>query len=181
MAATGFYNHDNSYSHSDNYDRCDGGYSATHRREDAPLPSLPHHQPTSPFDDQTYPYQLPAHPDTSYYGSHDDRDPYDDHDAVPMHNYNYKHSSQASTAPVIAPEYDDPFVRNARPKKKKTTNMFSRGLGPDGRKNGWFSGQITWVCYILSAIQLIVFIAQIIRNGSIPSPPFEPILRSTRT
>lgn len=186
MASNDYY-HDTRNQHTDydNYDNYD-------RRQDAPLPALPPQQPSSPLDDRPYPYQNYEQPDTAYRGNTypqsqtpgsmfhgntyqgnyasrhspvDERDPFGDHDAVPMDNYKYKHSSQSSTVPVITPVYDDPFVRDVDPNSNK--RRWPRGArASGGKKNGWFSGQITWVCYILTLIQIIVFIVEIIKNGN---------------
>lgn len=134
-----------------------------HRREDAPLPPVP--PQNTGFD---YPSYYAQDPDGSRHGAHSPlgHDAYDETDAVPLHTYGYKHSSISSTAPVITPVYDDPFVRDIDPDKKKTWRQkLGRGTDRNGKKLGWFTGQITWVCYILSVIQLCVFIAEIARNG----------------
>ncbi|GAB7347280.1 hypothetical protein MBLNU459_g3367t1 [Dothideomycetes sp. NU459] len=154
MSANGYYN-----SHSQ-YDQ---------RRQDYPLPALPHQQQSSPFDDPKYPYRYAQH-EPSPSRPYDDPDPFEDDNAVPMRSYNYKHASQTSTAPVITPAYDDPFVRDAQPGKRR------RGPGRDrgaAQKKGWFSGRITWVCYILTLIQICVFIAEIIRNAVLTKSPIE--------
>jgi len=33
------------------------------------------------------------------------------------------------------------------------------------KKKGWFSGRVTWVVYFMTAVQIAVFVAEIIRNG----------------
>lgn len=156
--------------HEYNNNSYDNTYSNYDRREDAPLPALPPQQPSSPLDDhQTYhygnmdsAYRGNQHSDTAYRGnaqlSPTDSDPWDDGESVPMRQY--KHPSESGNAPVITPVYDDPFVTDADPKKSR----WGRGRGNGKEKRGWFKGKITWVCYILSLIQLIVFIVEIVKN-----------------
>lgn len=39
---------------------------------------------------------------------------------------------------------------------------------PRGRK-GWFSGKIPWVVYVVTVVQIAVFIAEIVKNGTLVS------------
>ena len=142
------------------------GYGHNDRRNDA-LPAIP---PTSPFDDQQYPY-LHSQPSQSSYGPAHDRmetqsDPFADDDAVPLRKYRPKHDSQASVAPMVTPVYDDPFVRDIEPSKRRSKRDSRRDSRRDVPLNeGWFTGRITWVCYFLTVVQIAVFLAEIIRNG----------------
>ncbi|KAJ9629684.1 hypothetical protein H2203_002065 [Taxawa tesnikishii (nom. ined.)] len=141
------------------------------RREDAPLPAIP--QPSSPFNDTAYPYHHPQSSQSSYSGLHgrnDATDPFVDNGSVPLQDYSssynaHKHASQTSTAPMVT-EYDDPFIRDAKPKKRR------RHRNPEPKK-GWFSGRVTWVCYILSVVQLVVFIVEIVKNAVLTKSPIE--------
>ncbi|GAB7357886.1 hypothetical protein MBLNU230_g0055t1 [Neophaeotheca triangularis] len=136
------------------------------RRNDAPLPPLPppSSQSQSPFDDPRYSYQHQT-PSQSYSGASgripDDADPYEDNDAIPLTGRRKKHDSTASVAPILAPEPVDPFVRDTDPHKKRRRKS----------KDGWFSGKITWVCFTLSVVQLVVFIAEIVRMGVLTGTP----------
>lgn len=129
-------------------------------RNDAPLPNLS--SPTSPFDDRAHPYhhELPSH---SYSGAsgriHDHADPFEDHNAIPLNGRKAKDNSTNIVSPIEPADQDDPFVRDADPRRKKRRKS----------KDGWFRGKITWVVYVLSAVQLIVFIAEIARNGGFGS------------
>lgn len=152
MAANNYY-HDPGYGH-DSYN------DYYERRNDAPLPPLPPpstHSP-SPLDDSRYPYQHQT-PSQSYSGAsgrlQDDADPYEDNNAIPLSGRRKKHDSTASVAPILPPEPEDTFVRDADPRKKRRRKS----------KDGWFKGKITWVCFALSAVQLIVFIVEIVRMG----------------
>lgn len=152
------------------------------RREDAPLPLVPPSAQNTGFDYPSYyghDLDIPQHGADSPL-DHDSRSAYDEVDAVPMHIYGYKHSSISSSAPVITPVYDDPFVRDIDPDSKKTWKQrLGRGTDRNGKKLGWFSGQMTWVCYILSIIQICVFIAEIAKNGqtllSLARPATQPL------
>lgn len=129
-------------------------------RNAAPLPPLPSQ---SPFDDGAYtsrPYmhQTPAQ---SYPGAsgrlHDDPDPFDDGNAIPLNGRKPKHDSTHTVSPILPHEQDDPFVRDAVSRRKRRRR--------DDTKEGWFKGKITWVVFVLTFVQLVVFIAEIIKNG----------------
>lgn len=148
MAANDYYT-----THSTTHAQPYHDYSDHH---DAPLPPLPSQ---SPFDDRAHPY-LHATPAQSYSGAsgrlHDDPDPFDDGNAIPLNGRKLKHDSTHTISPILPHEQDDPFVRDADPRRKKRT---------PASKDGWFKGKITWVVYVLTFVQLVVFIAEIIRNG----------------
>ena len=143
------------YSHNQGYH---GGYGG---RANEPLPPVPQATP-SPFDEPHNPYFHDEPSQPSYNSLRDQSrsrsDPWTDEDAVPMSNFRPKHASQTSMAPIITPNYDDPFVRD----KKRSHKRRSREMQME---SGWFKGKITWVCFTLSVIQIAVFIAQISRNG----------------
>jgi hypothetical protein len=148
-----------------------------YNKQDNPLPPLPvanspHMRPTastpaptispvsSPFEDHAYPdypaasKPTPSHSgDTGYHGAagghqhqnpyHDSSDPFTDHNAIPLHS-----QTKLDGSPT---RYNaDPEARFPQQKKKK----------------GWFSGQITWVVYILTVVQISVFIGELIKNGT---------------
>ena len=158
MAAHDYYNNNNShsgygYNSYDNYNN-----STAHH----------HHNPTSPFDDQAYPSYPSSYNNLSHQTTpHDGRDPFEDSNAVPMHNYHAKQSSQSSTAPVVTPEYNDPFVRDAKPARRPRAPSAPQ---PKGWRR-YFTGRVTWVCYFLTLVQIIVFIVEIVKNGQLPSFP----------
>jgi hypothetical protein len=73
-----------------------------------------------------------------------------------------------SVAPILPPQHpdDDPFVRDAAPGKRRRR----RSDGRDERvveDEGWFKGKITWVCFVFSVVQLIVFLVEIIKYGKL--------------
>lgn len=136
------------------------------RREDAPLPPLPtstaagrpyahvdtYHgngdlSPiTSPFEDRAfeypdYPRPIPTNQQPGYH-----EDPFADLNAVPMHKM--KIDATAVESPMEGDE---------------------RALGDTGRRRkrnkAWYKGKVTWVVYILTFIQVVVFVVEIIRNG----------------
>ncbi|KAI7343731.1 rhomboid-domain-containing protein [Hortaea werneckii] len=159
------YSRQNSYYTSPQDDYARFGY-----RTDAPLPPLPSSaQSQSPFNDTTYPYKYP-NPSQSYAGSqgriHDDADPFEDENAIPMSGRRPKHDSNATIQPILPHQQEDPFVRDADPHKRRRRRR-------DKEKSGWFSGKITWVVYILSAVELVVFIAEIIKNAVLTGSPIE--------
>lgn len=165
-----------------------GGHNAASR------PPPPQHTPsaqslqsispvTSPFDDanrydnrhdysstahltQTQTGVSSAYGDTAYHGNEQ------------SHPYNKRYDS-----PPGAPQHDPFADQNAIPLQqhgKMGTHPAAAGvyqMDPEGRprekrrkKKGWFSGRVTWVVYILTAIQIGVFIGEIIRNGMFPNP-----------
>lgn len=46
-------------------------------------------------------------------------------------------------------------------------------MGQKRKKKGWFSGGVTWVCYILTTVQVAVFIGELIRNAVLTKSPIE--------
>ena len=170
-------------------------YGQSHSMNDAPLPPVPsdHTQHSvspvsSPYDDRTdRPYPTTTHSsgalggypiDTSYsntsyqpptqYSStahvNDPHarqpDPFADQNAIPLQNHQQpKMDGSSQTRYDGDPEYYGMGVQPARRKSKK-------------KKGGWFSGRITWVVYILTTVQIGVFVGELIKNGtSISSLP----------
>lgn len=136
----------------------DSGYQA-HRPTEGRFGPLP-----SPLDDDQFSFKHNQPSPSSYPSTPQgmmgaQSDPFDDDDAVPLRNYRPKHASQTSVVPIETPEYNDPFVKDA----KRQGRRRSRRDIP--LQSGWFKGQITWVCFILSIIQIAVFIAELARNG----------------
>lgn len=123
----------------------------------APLPPVPRTYSNSPYSSTTHLAQ-PYSPTYSTSGRHDD--PYEDDNSIPLSGRK-KHESATSISPLWQQnsqqqQEDDPFVRDADPRRKRSVGR---------RKDGWFSGQITWVVFTLTVIQLAVFIAQLAKNG----------------
>ncbi|KAJ9638900.1 hypothetical protein H2199_006760 [Coniosporium tulheliwenetii] len=184
MAANDYYNPRENSPYSSPYNR----------REDAPLPPVPSTSPyprpridtpsttnvspvTSPFDDREY----PAYPhssqqgltaDSAYYGAGERRhsrmsDPFTDHNAIQLQSqapkldgsptrYNADpEGSELHGQPLGAASAQRQPSRRARKKKRK----------------GWLSGRVTWVVYILSTVQVGVFIAEIVKQGILTGSP----------
>lgn len=123
-----------------------------HDYTNAPLPPLPRDQ--SPYSDHLYPSQ-------SYSGSSSrlrDDDPYDDDNSIPL-NGRKKHDSVQTISPILPHQQEDPFVRDVDPRKKGRRRQQQR------QKDGWFTGKITYVVFVLTVIQLAVFLAEIVNNG----------------
>ena len=154
MASNDYFNHDaRPNTHAMPY----RDYS---ERRGSPLPSQSAYTPHSPYGGDTYPYshQTPAQ---SYSGASggfpEESDPFDDGDAIPLNSRKAKHDSTHSIAPILPHEQEDPFVRDVDQRRKKRLKQ----------DDGWFTGKITWVVFVLTIIQLIVFIAEIIKNGKL--------------
>ncbi|KAK0342934.1 hypothetical protein LTR91_010133 [Friedmanniomyces endolithicus] len=134
-------------------------------RNEAPLPPLPSN---APLDEYAYPYQNQA-PAMSYPGSsgrlHDDPDPYEDEHAVQMSSRKNKHDSTATVTPILPHQMEDPFVIDTDPRKQRRRKSTPR--------QGWFKGRVTWVVYILTVVELIVFIAELVKNGILTKSPIE--------
>ena len=166
--ATNDYYHQTSYYPSNAYhDRND--YDRYDDRREAPLPPLP---TNSPFHDRAYPdsHGTPTHFYTSSGGQSRndvDSDPFEDEHAIPMSGRRAKHNSSATIAPILPDHISDRFVRDVDPNSVKKQRHIS-GEDP------WFNGRrTTWVVYVLTIIQLIVFLAQFIRNGILTGTPIE--------
>lgn len=132
-----------------------------HRREEAPLPPLPYSSSPAPFAD---PYRQPSTGQSSRY----DPDPYEDQNAIPLAERERKHGSMHSVAPILPPQHpdDDPFVRDAKPGKRRRRDSGGRSRGnASDDDDGWFRGKITWCCFFFSIVQLIVFLVEIIKYG----------------
>ncbi|EDU42987.1 GlpG membrane protein [Pyrenophora tritici-repentis] len=162
-------------------------------KNDAPLPPTPgnHTQQSvspvsSPFDDRPYPGQthssgaLGGYPiDTSYSNTSYQQptqydstahindpyarqpDPFADQNAIPLQNQQNQHKNDGD-APLRFnndPEYYGMGVQPARKKSKK--------------KKGLFSGRVTWVVYILTAVQVGVFIGELVKNGILTGSPIQ--------
>jgi len=140
------------------------GYGYDHGYNDRLNNPLPPHPTSSPFDDNQFSYthnqpSQSSYPSTPQGTIGAQTDPFADDDAVPLRNYRPKHASQTSMAPIVTPDYNDPFVRDT---KRQGRRRSQRDLPV---QSGWFKGKITWVCFILSIVQIVVFVAQIARNG----------------
>lgn len=132
-------------------------------RSEAPLSQYPS---PPPKDDYDYSYSQ-TQPSQPYAGSsnrlQDDLapDPYDDDNAVPLREQSRKHESISTLAPIMPLETCDDFTRDAKPRR---FNRHSRRRS-NTVKDGWFTGRITWMCYLLTTAQLIVFIVELVKNG----------------
>ncbi|KAF4553801.1 Rhomboid-like protein 3 [Elsinoe fawcettii] len=174
MAANSYYN-----SAPPSYDAVAG------RREDNPLPSIPHQHSyhdsisntpsSSSYNVQgSYPYsQSQPSQSTQYtttaYAPHYGRADQAEEDGVQLRPYNHKRDSQGSQAPII-PHHDDPFVKDAGPTGRRRGH--GESVGPPERQ-GWFKGKITWCCFFFSVVQIGVFIGELARNGALTGIPIQ--------
>jgi hypothetical protein len=149
-------------------------------RTDAPLPPAPGNHSMqsispvmSPFDDHSrYDYPSTSHQnlaqnpaplgygDTTYHGASDHNihgayqpashngDPFADQNAIPLRTHGKMDAS--STRYETDPE-GNPYAPGPVPRKS--------------RKKGWFKGRVTWVVYILTLVQVGVFVGELIKNG----------------
>ncbi|KAF2269880.1 rhomboid-domain-containing protein [Lojkania enalia] len=147
-----------------------------HNRTDAPLPPVPGNQSaqsispvTSPFDDNRYEYQSTpsqsqsAFNDTAYHGASSQPHRYDTHNTDPFADQNaiplQSHSKLDSS----------PTRYNTDPEGRGYPDSY--GIPEKKRKKGWFSGKITWVVYILTVVQIGVFVGELIRNAVLTKTP----------
>lgn len=168
----------------DYYDSSHPPTGQSHRQNDAPLPAIPSNQTqhsvspisASPFDDRQYAQNsssgaLGGFPDsysnteynphsqynsTSHLNNGPDRydapgrhpDPFTDQNAIPL-QHQPKMEGGSPTRYNEDPERYGLGVEPARKHKKK----------------GMFSGKVTWVVYILTTVQIGVFVGELIKNG----------------
>lgn len=111
----------------------------------------------SPFVDSTYaahptPSQQSLASDTPFFGVNGSRrrpeDPFSDNNAIPMQAQGTKLDNPGGMGSMSAFDHDD--SKQSRVKRKM---------------KGFFKKRQPWVVYILSFVQLCVFIAEIAKNG----------------
>jgi hypothetical protein len=153
MAANDYYN--------TSYPPTGQPHGTTHGRTDDPLPALPGNQPqksASPFEDHYYQTPnssgalggYPSH-DTSYSNQ---QDPFTDHNAIPLHVQLKTDTNKLDNGSPTRYNADpEAYPRPSRKRSKK-------------KKKGWFSGRVTWVVYILTTVQIGVFVGELIKNGT---------------
>jgi membrane associated rhomboid family serine protease len=165
-------------------------------RTNAPLPPVPatsspkpykpsvdtHGIPpvSSPFDDNQYPaYPRPSQQEGGsgrqsplYYGKPGEpgprysyNDPFGDSNAIPLQNQGKDNKLggvgvMASPTSAMGEAEHGPIRRQDDRRRRR-------------KKDGWFTGKITWACYILFLIQFGVFIAEIVRNATLTGSPIE--------
>lgn len=159
-----------------------------------PVPSSPSFRPskptintsnispvTSPFEDQAYPsYPQPSLPNVSqqhltdpesphYYGRPGDaastyshNDPFTDGNAIPLQNQSRQSVNKmggvgVTSSPTEAEMGYDPRAGKRRPSGRSRSKK---------KKEGLFTGRVTWAVFILTGVQFIMFIVEIVRNGN---------------
>jgi hypothetical protein len=154
-----------------------------HATTGSPISRIETQQPTSPFEDPyrtntthssgalsgydtsyTPPsqYNSTAHLNSQYDSSGRHPDPFTDNNAIQMQSQR-KMDSGSPTGYGADPERYGLGVEPAREKRKK--------------KKGWFSGRVTWVVYILTTVQIGVFVGELIKNGT-SDPYMEDLIMS---
>ncbi|KAH9867041.1 hypothetical protein IAQ61_007632 [Plenodomus lingam] len=169
-----------------------------HSKNDAALPPVPSNQTqysvspisASPFDDRPYPPNTssgalggyPDHYSTLEYNPHAQYssapqvndgqnrydspgpgrhpDPFADQNAIALRPQPAM-DDQSSTQYSQDPERYGLGVEPARKHRKKK------------QKEGWFSGRITWVVYLLTTVQIGVFVGELIKNGILTGSPIQ--------
>ncbi|EMD60478.1 hypothetical protein COCSADRAFT_40121 [Bipolaris sorokiniana ND90Pr] len=185
MAANDYYNNNNN--HNPNL------YGQPPDRNDAPLPALPgNHTQTpvspvgSPFDDRPHPvhthssgamsgmpidttysntsYQPPTqYSSTAHINDPHARqpDPFADQNAIPLQNQNRRNDG----SPVRYDNDPEFYGMGVEPRRRKSSRK--------KKKKGLFNGGVTWVVYILTAVQVGVFIGELIKNGMLTGSPIQ--------
>ena len=155
------------------------------RRSDAPLPPLPN--PYSSYGSNQYSASSAAstrYEDTTYrpHDRHSSQSlsfgsPYDgagtggrDHDQSPYSDQIPLRPQNTQPGPM-SPDPDhqyynpqavdysnDPAIAPRSPRRKK-------------KKQGWFSGKITWAVYFFTLVDIVVFIAEIARSSALTKSP----------
>jgi len=151
-----------------------------HGRTNQPLPPIPSSPSTrpqqpyvdtsgispvhSPFDDHAYPAyprpsqshsHTPDYADTRPSYSHD---PFRDSNAIPLQQgLKGPHVSGSPTSGMG--EAEQQYASSQRDHKGQRNRTRRR------KEQGWFRGRITWAVFLLTLVQLIVFIVEIVRNG----------------
>ncbi|OSS52010.1 hypothetical protein B5807_03278 [Epicoccum nigrum] len=157
-----------------------GHAASTHDKTDAPLPPVPgqqsQHAHTTNSNNTHSSGALGGYPDTSYQGppqyghntfaspydtppAHGQHDPFADQNAIPLQN-KMSGMSGGPTPYNADPERMYPAPEKRRRKHKK-------------KKEGWFSGRITWVVYTLTIVQIGVFVGELIKNGMLTGSPIQ--------
>ncbi|KAF2182009.1 rhomboid-domain-containing protein [Zopfia rhizophila CBS 207.26] len=128
---------------------------------------------TSPFDDRRYEYpsagqsqQSLGYNDTAYHGASDQphrynspshsTDPFADQNAIPLQSQGKMDAS--------------PMRYNADPERMYPTRYNTH---KKSKKKGWLSGRVTWVCYVLTVIQIAVFCGELIKNAVLTKTPIQ--------
>ncbi|KAF1945914.1 rhomboid-domain-containing protein [Clathrospora elynae] len=162
-------------------------YGQPQPKNDASLPSIPGNNiqhsvspiSSSPVGDRPYP--IPTHSSGALGGY-----PMD----TSYSNTSYQPPTQySSTAHLNHPPSHDPFAdQNAIPLQSQQPKigdrhdgdpeMYGMGVEPARRgkrrkKEGWFSGRVTWVVYILTTVQIGVFVGELIKNGMLTGSPIQ--------
>lgn len=97
-------------------------------------------------------YQSGSHANSAYQSnSHLGNDPFTDQNAIPLRQQG-KQDERYSPDPEGHVYQPEPVSR---------------------KKKGWFSGRITWVVYILSIVQIGVFVGELIQNATLTKSPIQ--------
>lgn len=138
--------------------------SSTFDRSTEYEPSIQHQTPvTSPFDDPSYrPYgresQQSIQSNYQYYGGGRDYDPNPFSDDIPLKT----NTQKSPTDPYASDQF------RYEPQRTNTLAAEETRSNRKTKKKGFFSGKTPWITYILTLIQSIVFLVELIKNGVLP-------------
>jgi hypothetical protein len=171
------------------FGRQDTAYRPDDRR-DAPLPlhpqdtstSKPYNAPPSPvrspFDDHAYP-AYPTPNSSQYNTATNYSSRYEDpmQDSSTLHSYGRGHSSSPYATDPFADQSaiplqtnkmkDDPYAsaNSLNDPEQQYGRYDQQKERAPGRQKGWFKGKITYAVYVLTLVQVVVFIVEIVKNG----------------
>ncbi|KAK5167503.1 uncharacterized protein LTR77_007202 [Saxophila tyrrhenica] len=154
MAANDYYSH-SQYAANPYHD---------HEYSNAPLPPIPQNAHSPYNSNYQSPYSHPQYASSSNgkLGGRDPSDPFDDENSIPLSGRQAKHASATTLDPILPHEQDDPFVRDADPRRKRRKAK-KEGFLRDG----------CWVVYFLTVVQIGVFVGEIIKNAILTNTPIE--------
>lgn len=139
--------------------------STSHTNKPLPSPFTPL-TPVSPFDDEEAHNPRPHYQNSSPYRteSHQgyNRNPFGDDAAIPMHQTHYpKHDEPASYPfPSQQPIYEQSPHSDRRHKHRR-------------KKEPFLSWHTPWFIYIITLVQIIVFVAEVVKNAVLTGSPIE--------
>lgn len=134
----------------------------------------------SPFEDRAYPsYPQPSLPNVSQQhltdpesplhharpgdaaSTHSHNDPFTDSNAIPLQNQSKQSMNKMGGVGVTSSPIAAEMGYDSRAGKRRPSGR-TRGKK---KKQGLFTGRVTWAVFVLTGVQLVIFIVEIVRNG----------------
>jgi membrane associated rhomboid family serine protease len=173
MASHNYY-HDNSHTYGGYDTNQDSSYYNSSRQAlNSPLPPLPHDEGVSPVNNSKSPFgdhyatYSPSMQSLDQYPQQTrSHDPFSDSSAIPLESQDHFHNYNKPDEPK------SPGMAERQPFPPYNGNSATRPEN-ERRRDGWFKGKIPWAVYILSLVQIIVFIVEIIKNATLTHSPIE--------